>query len=165
MNSVKFTAIALLTVLQLATCKQPEKIAVINFDDNVKAAGITKNSKNGLQAINFCKIINVDWDSILIIPPYTMESQIDKIKAENISTIKSEILASSTGDDHLQLIVLKQHKVVAYGELSLVPLNLGRLMNTGAGFVSISKENCAHFIAVPNKLDSSTYTVKIDTLK
>ncbi|MCX2452479.1 hypothetical protein OQX61_14480 [Pedobacter sp. PLR] len=164
MNSIKITSLALLIMLQFVACKQSGRIQVIDLDENVKTAGIAKNLTKGTNNIDFCKLINVDWDLIWIITPYAAPAQIDKIKAENFSAIKSWVLTVSAGDQYVQLIVLKQNKVVAYGKLSRLPLDLGNLRRPDGSLASISKENCGHFMS-SDKIGRPGYSLEIDSAK
>lgn len=144
MKGIKVITLVLLLMLQLNACKQSEPITKIDFDQNLKSLGIDKNSSNANQRIDLCKVINVDWDLIWIIPPYTTAASLKAIDAENFSEIEDKVLAASGADWFQQLVVVKQNKVVAYGEIALLPLDLTKARKSEGSLVSIRKQDCAH---------------------
>ncbi|MNY60336.1 hypothetical protein D3C86_1968720 [compost metagenome] len=73
---------------------------------------------------------------------------------------------AKNGEGHIQLVVVKQNKVVAYGQLSRRPLDLAALVKPDGSLISISKENCGQFTVSPNKSDpGKSWTVNVTNLK
>ncbi|MCX2452349.1 hypothetical protein OQX61_13830 [Pedobacter sp. PLR] len=162
MNTIKFTALIL---LQFTSCGHRSNVPIIDFDRNVNILGISKNLTNQPRKVDFCKIINVEWDLVWIIPPYTSTDQIKKIKAENFFAIRNEIEMAKVAEHNVQLIIIKENKVVAHGILSRRPLDLAGIVKSDGTLISFSKENCDHFIVLPNDLDSLSLKLRLDQLK
>ncbi len=164
MKTIKFTALIVL-LLHLTSCQYSSNIPIIDFDKKVNILGISQDLTNQSRDINLCKIIDVEWDLAWIIPPYASADQIKKVEAENFSTIEDEIVMAALEEHNVQLIIINENKVVAHGTLGRRPLDLAGILESDGTLISFSKENCNHFIALPNDSDSLSLKVSIHQLK
>jgi len=78
------------------------------------AESLKNNSQVKISAANFCTGFHGEWDSILIVKPYTRPSSIQSLPIENYSTVESFVKAQSLGDDTCTLLFVKKNQYVGY---------------------------------------------------
>ncbi len=85
------------------------------------ADSLRNTSKVGLSTANFCTGFQKEWDSILVVKPYTRPSIIQSLRIENYSAIESVVKVQSISDGTCTLLFVKGSRYVGH---SLFPRTL-----------------------------------------
>lgn len=98
---------------------------------------------DSINKINICEYIPSDWDSILIIKPYTAVSQQETLnELVNFSKIKSEIEDIEFADAICYLLFVKNEKIVGYGSIRRSPIDFAFFPPESQNVAIIKRSDC-----------------------
>lgn len=104
------------------------------------------DSTDTVTLINVCKIIEAEWDSILVVHSYTtVSNQFVLRNLENYSSIKPKIQNIRNTDFYNYLVFVKNNKAIGFGKVTPQPVNFGFLPAVDERSPSVailSKKNC-----------------------
>jgi hypothetical protein len=165
MKKLKRTILFLLIAFGLLGCKSAAKIEEIDFTSQFKQLKLDSTSKDTLGVkIDFCKIVGHNWDSIYIIPPYANTKFIDSIKANNLHEVDYKLEVSSVTEWAVHLVLIKDSKIISFGELSAGQLDLRQLVHPDQSFYMLTKKHCGKFFATFKKHYPDTWRIQRDSL-
>jgi len=145
----------------LFSCKNNPPIKKLDYTSQFKKLTLDSTSRDTLGVkIDFCGVVGDQWDSIYVIPPYTSSQFVEAINAENIGDIQRELTYASYQEYAVQLVLVKDREIVAYGELSSGTLNLGHLVDKDGSLFVFSKKDCDKFYAFFKRPYPGTWTVQ-----
>lgn len=118
--------ILLATFLAFSSCGQGERL---NTDTELERK-IEEEVTSGQNILDLGRITNRDWDSLLILTPYTNSDKMEKQLGISLSRTKHSGIESR--DDISQLIFFEKGEPVDMVEY---PRYLGDFSNNGTGFI------------------------------
>lgn len=143
----------------IPACKQKSSVPIVNFNERVTKSGIIDSFDNKFMLLDLCKIITVDWDSILVVPPYVDIKELDLINAIGINQIKSKVEMMSLADGAVHLIVIKDNYIVEYGEINRTLLDLLTVTEQNGKIKMLTKDDCNKFYINPKANDGELIKV------
>ncbi len=138
---ISFSVVLLCSTLFFLKCSK-ESINHYSFDSVFNATRI--DQIDSMIQFNICDYIKSDWDSILIVKPYTdVSKQILLKKLKNFSEVKSKIKDIEFGDQVCYLILVKEKIIIGYGEVSRNHIDFATFPDTDNSTMGILKrESC-----------------------
>jgi len=116
-----YKTVLLMSLLVFYGCRQ-EKVERYPLDSLFNTAKLI--STDSVTKVDICKHVPSDWDSILIVKPYTVIStQEDLRELTNFSNIESDINDIEYSDMICYLLFVKSKKVIGYGEVTRTPFD------------------------------------------
>lgn len=123
-------------ILFMFSCKGKEEIKQFSFDSKLT------NSVATLR-LNLCTVIKEEWDSIVVVQPYTEPSKVRSLGLKNIQAIESNVERMAHIDFHTLLLFVKEGKVIGYCELPRDQFDIRELaLHSTKGFPVIEKQVC-----------------------
>jgi hypothetical protein len=161
MMNFKIAILLLLFAFVLLSCKSSDKIEKIDFTGRFKQLKLDSTSNDTLGVeIDFCKIIGINWDSIYVVPPYANTDFIDSIKADNLHEVNYKLKDARITEWAVHLVLVKDSKIVSFGELSAGQLDLTQLVHPDGSFYVLTKEHCGKFFATFKKRYPDTWRIQ-----
>jgi hypothetical protein len=165
MINFKISILLLLFAFGMLSCKSAAEIKQIDFTSQFKQLNLDSTSKDTLGVnIDFCRIIGNNWDSIYVVPPYANTDFINSIKADNLYEVDYKLQGASFKEWAVQLVLVKDRKIVSFGELSAGQLDLTQLVHPDGSFYIITKKHCGKFFATFKKRYLDTWRIQPDRL-
>jgi len=157
----KITFSLFLFAFVLLSCKSSDKIEKIDFTSQFKQLKLDSTSKDTLGVrIDFCKLIGNNWDSIYVVPPYANTDFIGSIKADNLHEVDYKLQSASITEWAVHLVLVKDSKIVSFGELSAGKLDLTQLVHSDGSYYVLTKKHCDKFFATFKKRYPDTWRVE-----
>lgn len=104
--------------------------------------------------VNVCDIIEAEWDSILVIKPYTQVPKQAVLKdLKNYFSIKSRIRDIRQTDFYSYLVFVRNDRAIGFSRVPPVPVDFADLPvsdNHSPGVAVVSKTNCARLYMKKN---------------
>jgi hypothetical protein len=162
----KITILFLLFAFELISCNSSAKIEKVDFTSQFKQLKLDSTSKDTLGVnIDFCKIVGNNWDSIYVIPPYANTDFIDSIKAKNLNDVYYELQNARAMEWAVYLVLVKDRKIVSFGELSAGQLDLTRFVHPDGSFYILTKKHCGKFFATFKTRYPGTWQIQPENFK
>jgi hypothetical protein len=96
---------------------------------------------------NLCGFRRENWDSILIVKPYTDASTIKSLRVSNYPTVSNKVNNQSTNDSNCTLLFVDNGKYAGYSVINRKVLDFATLTkNDKLQFVWIYKNECDKII-------------------
>lgn len=108
---------------------------------------------------NLCRKAGKEWDSILVVSPYTIDDSIKSFSIQNYSAVKREVNIQSTVDWTYTLLFVKNRKYVGIGVFQRNEMNLSDMNDNRVSW--ITDKNCHKLVAKVGIVDGKTrYSVE-----
>jgi hypothetical protein len=121
---------------------------------------LKSNSVVGFSTAKLCEGFQSEWDSILVIKPYTRAATVSEIKLNNFSSVAKQVESQSISDATCTLLFVKNSKYVSYSvfprRVDLTSIDKG----THSQILWLTKSDCN--LLVMRKISSSTnYSISL----
>jgi hypothetical protein len=123
--------------ITLLGCKTSERIKAYDLIAVLKQAGDSVK-------FNFCEEIKEDWDTIIILPPYTTDSMVEKQKLSNWENFKDEYGKLSPNDGVVTLLFLNENKITRYSIVPRLNIDMSGFNKNESSLPVIYKSDCNH---------------------
>lgn len=146
-----FSVISLCTCIFIFSRCGNEPIVEYSLDSFLVSIRI--DSADAIQ-VNVCDIIEAEWDSILVIKPYTPVSKQTVLRdLKNYFSIKSRIRDIRQTDFYSYLVFVRNDRAIGFSRVPSVPVDFADLPvsdNRSPGVAVVSKTNCARLYMKKN---------------
>ena len=115
MKTIRFILLSLLLCGSILIFNKCDKGRIEQYPLDSIFNKVKMSSMDSLKPLNICDYVNTDWDSILILKPYTNPSKESVLKKlNNFSSIKSQIEGIQYGDHSCYLLFVKNMSAVGF---------------------------------------------------
>jgi len=161
MKPFKHALILFLYASILFSCKSNPQIEKLDYTSQFEKLTLDSTSRDTLGVkINFCGVVGDQWDKIYVITPYAGSKFVESIGADNIRDVQRELTTASYQEYAVQLVLVKDKRIRAYGQLSSGTLNLGHLVHKDGSLFVFSKKDCDKFYATFKRPYPGTWTIE-----
>lgn len=87
-----------------------------------------------------------DWDSLIIIGPYTKYPKLSKLDINNLSDLKSIIEETGYHDGLSSLLLVKGKNVTEYHTVTNNPINFSRMIPATSNYGVINRKVCDQIV-------------------
>lgn len=130
------------SMLLLFSCNRKKAIKQFSFDSKFTDSVSVESEPSALR-LNLCTVIKEEWDSIVVVQPYTEPSKVKSLGLKNIQAIESNVERMAHIDFHTLLLFVKEDKVIGYSELPRDHFDIRELaLHSTKGFPVIEKHVC-----------------------
>ncbi len=146
---VNFTAYLLILIL-FSSCRYDTFISKIDINKQLDtAAKRSLKSHSPITPFSLCELIpNKEWESIVVIGPYSNEESFENIHIKNFNAVKDSLLSASIDDSKCTLAYIKNNNVFGYSIILRAPIdfcmynkNVYIIKKSGCDLIGLKKSN------------------------
>jgi hypothetical protein len=121
---VNFTAYLLILII-FSSCHFATSVTKIDINEQLDtAAKRSLKSHSSITPFSLCELIpDKEWESIVVIGPYSNEESFENIHIKNFNAVKDSLLSASIDDSKCTLAYIKNNNIFGYSIIPRAPID------------------------------------------